>query len=113
MIGCVYKAYSNRLSFVGSLYKLTLVGKGYRDGREGNADNGIIYFVLSRYETRVALLMQLDNFRWLLIKIEAPFSGPCFNMSHGSDNAIILLSKKSDCLLQQLENGMFKFLKTF
>lgn len=43
------------------------------DGREGNADKGIIYFVLSRYESRVAFLMQLDNLRWLLVKIETVF----------------------------------------
>lgn len=64
------------------------------DGREGSAANGIIYFVLSRYESRVALLMQLDNLRWLLVNIETLCSGLCFIMSHFSDNAIPLLSKE-------------------
>lgn len=61
------------------------------DGREGNAANN---FVLSRYESRVALLMQLDNLRWLLVNTETLFPGLCFIMSHLSDNAIPLLSKE-------------------
>lgn len=82
------------------------------DGKEGNAGSGIFCFILSRYESRVALLMQLDNLRWLLAKIETLFSGLCFNMSH-LVTMLLLCSPKSACLLQQFENWMFKFLKTF
>jgi len=115
VIGCVYKAYSNRCSLTRSFYKLWFVRvtEMESDGRRVMLIMASIYFVLSGCESRVALLVQLDNLTWLHVKIEAMFSGLCFNISHLNDDAISLLSKKSDCLVQQLENWMFKFLKIF
>lgn len=48
------------------------------NGREDNADNGIVVLVLSRYESRVALLIHLGNLRWLLVKNEILVFWPVF-----------------------------------